>query len=87
MKKALNHLPENKQEELNRISKLIRELCNNVEMIILFGSYARGDWKDETDLKPNRKSGHKSDYDIFGRNERKNRPTQRKFLGRHYPKM
>lgn len=34
-------------------------------MIVLFGSYARGDYKEEADLKPERKSGHKSDYDIL----------------------
>ncbi len=34
-------------------------------MIILFGSYARGDYKEQADLKPDRKSGHASDYDIL----------------------
>jgi HEPN domain-containing protein/predicted nucleotidyltransferase len=34
-------------------------------MIILFGSYARGDWKEEKDLPSERKSGHPSDYDIL----------------------
>ncbi len=65
MKKSLNHLPKKKQEELNRIASLIREMCDNLEMIILFGSYSRGDWKEEADLEPDRKSGHKSDYDIL----------------------
>ncbi len=41
-----------KQDELNRISATIRRLCEDVEMIILFGSYARGDWKEEIDLVP-----------------------------------
>ncbi len=65
MKKSLAHLPRNKRGELERIVAAILESCNDVEMIILFGSYARGDWKEETDLKPERKSGHKSDYDIL----------------------
>ncbi len=34
-------------------------------MIILFGSYARGDWKEAADLAPDRKSGNPSDYDIL----------------------
>jgi HEPN domain-containing protein len=34
-------------------------------MIILFGSHARGNYKDEEDLAPNRKSGAVSDYDIL----------------------
>lgn len=33
--------------------------------IILFGSYARGDFKEAKDLKEDRKSGHVSDYDIL----------------------
>ena len=65
MKKSLVHLPRNKRDELDKIVAAILESCNDVEMIILFGSYARGDWKEETDLKPERKSGHKSDYDIL----------------------
>ena len=59
MKKTLAYLPKNKRDELNKVVSIIRELCNDVEMIILFGSYARGDWKEETDLEPERKSGHK----------------------------
>ena len=65
MKKSPIHLSKNKQNELKRIVSVIRDQCNDVEMIILFGSYARGDFKEEVDLKPNRKSGHISDYDIL----------------------
>ena len=65
MKKSPVHLPKNKQDELKRIVSVIRDQCDDVEMIILFGSYARGDYKEEADLRPDRKSGHKSDYDIL----------------------
>ncbi|HDY89782.1 MAG TPA: HEPN domain-containing protein [bacterium] len=65
MKKSLAYLPKNKRDDLERIVATILESCDDVEMIILFGSYARGDWKEEADLKPERKSGHKSDYDIL----------------------
>ncbi|HUV40446.1 MAG TPA: HEPN domain-containing protein [Sedimentisphaerales bacterium] len=34
-------------------------------MIILYGSYARGDYKEQKDLALDRKSGHVSDYDIL----------------------
>ncbi len=44
-------------------------------MIILFGSYARGDWKEESDLEPDRKSGHASDYDILVITDRKSIAT------------
>jgi len=65
MKDSLDHLPEKKQAELRRIVPIIREMCKDVEMIILFGSYARGDYKEAQDLAPDRKSGDVSDYDIM----------------------
>jgi HEPN domain-containing protein/predicted nucleotidyltransferase len=46
MKTDLNHLPERKRFELEVIVRTIREEFE-VEMIILFGSYARGDWVEE----------------------------------------
>ncbi|MFA6716413.1 MAG: HEPN domain-containing protein [Victivallales bacterium] len=65
MKKTIAHLPGNKRDELKHIVSTVRGMCGDVEMIILFGSYARGNYKEETDLKPDRRSGHKSDYDIL----------------------
>ena len=65
MKSLIDHLPQLKQNELKQITSVIHKVCDSVEMIILFGSYARGDWKEESNLDPNRKSGHKSDYDIL----------------------
>lgn len=46
MIKALQHLPKKKQKELKKILELI---CQHPEvgMVILFGSYARGDWVEE----------------------------------------
>ena len=43
MKKSLAHLPERKRGELARIVSIIRASVPQAEMIILFGSYARGD--------------------------------------------
>ncbi len=65
MKKSLEHLPKQKRDEIKMLVSIIREMCDDVEMIILFGSYARGNYKTESDLSPDRKSGHKSDYDIL----------------------
>ncbi|MDD5597987.1 MAG: HEPN domain-containing protein [Victivallaceae bacterium] len=65
MKKTLAYLPGNKRSELKHIVSTIRDMCGDVEMIILFGSYARGDYKEEADLKPDRRSGERSDYDIL----------------------
>lgn len=71
MKKSLKHLPQNKQEELNKIVAAIQKTCKDVEKIILFGSYARGDYKEKKDLKPQQKTGHISDYDVLVVTEKK----------------
>jgi predicted nucleotidyltransferase/HEPN domain-containing protein len=64
MQTTISHLPREKQQELEQIAEII-EALDGVEMIILFGSYARGDWREEKELEPNRWSGHASDYDIL----------------------
>ena len=46
MKTDLNHLPTSKRQELTETIHIIRQ-HPAVEMIILFGSYARGDWREE----------------------------------------
>ena len=65
MKRSISHLPQIKQDELKKTIATIRNNCNDIEKIILFGSYARGDYKEAKDLQPDRKSGHISDYDIL----------------------
>src|SRR5690606_18178534 len=64
MRTDLSHLPEAKQRELAEIVRIIRA-HEEVEMIILYGSYARGNYTEERDLVPGRWSGHASDYDIL----------------------
>ncbi len=71
MKKSLKYLPEIKQEELQKIVTAIHKSCKDIEKIILFGSYARGDYKEKKDLKPQQKTGHISDYDILVVTEKK----------------
>lgn len=41
MKTSLAHLPQDKQHEIKRITEIIKEVVNP-EMIVLFGSYAKG---------------------------------------------
>ena len=67
MKKSLAHLPQDKADELELIAMKIRSLCDDVHMVILFGSYARGDWKDGPhEQGRGRLIIHKrSDYDIL----------------------
>jgi predicted nucleotidyltransferase len=46
MKNSLKHLPKIKQDELTKIVAAIRGDCQDVEKVILFGSYARGNYKE-----------------------------------------
>ena len=72
MKTSLEHLPEGKRAELARVLEvLFREfedvtkrkgkarLQGRILKVILFGSYARGDWVDDP------VGGYKSDYDLL----------------------
>ncbi|ATU95047.1 nucleotidyltransferase (plasmid) [Phyllobacterium zundukense] len=75
MKSSLDHLPERKQRELARIVEILLEELQDalkdgtaefkkkgrILKIILFGSYARGDWVDE----PHTMKGYRSDYDLL----------------------
>ncbi len=67
MNHSISHLPEKKQNELKRIAATICQECDSVEMVLLFGSYARGDWKDGPHQQGRgRLTIHKkSDYDIL----------------------
>lgn len=60
MKTSLSHLPEDKQEELQLLTKIIVEDVP-AEMVILFGSHARGDWVEDYQQH----TEYVSDYDIL----------------------
>lgn len=64
MKTILPELSEIKQHELKALKDILLELHPDLVMIILFGSYARGDWIEEKS-----DNGvyfeYQSDYDIF----------------------
>jgi predicted nucleotidyltransferase/HEPN domain-containing protein len=71
MKTSLEHLPQTKRQELSRILELLfREFEDatrnraigkqgRILKVVLFGSYARGDWVDDP------VGGYKSDYDLL----------------------
>lgn len=75
MKTSIDHLPPPKQRELTRIVEVLLEELEDalkggtadfkkrgrILKIILFGSYARGDWVDE----PHTKKGYRSDFDLL----------------------
>ncbi len=67
MNTDLSHLPEAHRADLARLVEFIRSEVENVQQVVLFGSFARGDWKTEADLPPpeKRRSGHPSDYDML----------------------
>jgi len=73
VKTSLDHLPDAKRRELARIVEILfaefedalkgrnapHRKAGRILKIILFGSYARGDWVDDP------KGGYKSDYDLL----------------------
>ena len=75
MKTSLDHLRAVKRRDLGRIVEVLhdefddalalatsaRKKAGRIYKIILFGSYARGDWIDE----PHTAKGYRSDYDIL----------------------
>lgn len=71
MRTDLDHLPAQKQRELERVVQILfeeferatanRTKAGRILKIILFGSYARGGWVDE----PHTAKGYQSDYDLL----------------------
>ena len=75
MRNDLDHLPPQKQRELERVVQLIFEefddafalakhewkKAGRILKVILYGSYARGNWVDE----PHTAKGYQSDYDLL----------------------
>lgn len=73
MKSDLDHLPPSKQQELERVQRILldefavaiasatkpEKRNGKVYKIILFGSFARDDWVDEPE------NGYQSDYDLL----------------------
>ena len=60
LKKILSYLPKSKVKELETVTRRIVD-TDKAEIIILFGSYARGDYKEER----GKDRGKKSDFDIL----------------------
>jgi predicted nucleotidyltransferase/HEPN domain-containing protein len=65
MKKSLAHLPKHKRDELKLVTEIILDECPTVLMIILFGSYARGDWVEDTYVEDGVTYEYASDFDIL----------------------
>jgi HEPN domain-containing protein len=65
MKTDLSHLPAHKQAELKAIKEALIPRFAEVEMIILFGSYARGNWVEDKYVDKGITYEYKSDYDLL----------------------
>jgi len=66
MNASIAHLPEKNQEDLKIIVATILEEVLNVEMIILFGSYARGNQVAfDRQMEYGISTSYRSDYDIL----------------------
>jgi HEPN domain-containing protein/predicted nucleotidyltransferase len=65
MKKSLAHLPEHKQKELKLITRIILDKFGEAEMIILFGSYARGTWVEDSYVEDKVIYEYASDFDVL----------------------
>jgi predicted nucleotidyltransferase/HEPN domain-containing protein len=65
MKKSLAHLPKHKREELKLVTEIILDECPTALMVILFGSYARGDWVEDTYVEDGITYEYASDFDIL----------------------
>lgn len=65
MKTDLTHLPEHKQAELKAIREALIPRYGEIEMIILFGSYARGNYVEDKYEDKGMTYEYKSDYDLL----------------------
>ncbi|MDL2278268.1 HEPN domain-containing protein [Parabacteroides sp. OttesenSCG-928-G07] len=66
MKRSISFLPKNKQHDLYFIVSLIRKRLPQVEMIILYGSYARNEYVDYDErIEFGIRTEYRSDYDIL----------------------
>lgn len=66
MKRSIRFLPPNKQQDLQQLVALIREHIKQVEMVILFGSYAKNKYVDyDQRVEFGTPTYYMSDYDIL----------------------
>ena len=65
MKTSISHLPEHKQAELKAMVAALVPKYAEVEMVILYGSYARGNWVEDKYVENGITYEYKSDYDLL----------------------
>jgi len=65
MKTSLPERSEHVADQLARITSVIRELVDDLAMLILFGSYARGDWVNDRYVEGDVVYSYQSDFDLL----------------------
>lgn len=65
MKTSLSHLPEEKQIQLDEARKLVTKKIPNASKIILYGSYALGNWVQDKKSIDGLEYEYVSDYDLL----------------------
>jgi predicted nucleotidyltransferase/HEPN domain-containing protein len=65
MKKSLAHLPKHKRDEIKLVTEIILDECPTVLMVVLFGSYARGDWVEDSYVENGVTYEYASDFDLL----------------------
>lgn len=64
MNTSIQHLPSHKQRELTTLTNFLKAF-KEVEMVILFGSYARNTWVEDRYVEKGILYEYKSDFDIL----------------------
>lgn len=64
MNNTVENIPKYKKEELKKLSALISGI-DQVEMLILFGSYAKGDWVEDSYIENDTIYEYRSDFDLL----------------------
>jgi HEPN domain-containing protein/predicted nucleotidyltransferase len=64
LKTTLDHLPKEKQDLINSLTKVIVEKTSP-EKVISYGSYATGKWVEDEYMEDGRQYDYKSDYDFL----------------------
>lgn len=83
MNSSIKHLPEVKRYELNKFVELIKtEFPERIEMIILYGSYARNTWVEDIYIENGTTYEYQSDYDIMIVTLYEGRARSDKFTGK-----
>ncbi len=78
MKRTLPPRSKHQADRLRRITEVIRQVAgDDLAMVILFGSYARGDWVEDRYVEGNIVYSYRSDFDLLVVVQKKSRATQK----------